>query len=173
MNWWMRLALAGTLSILYAAYLIEMYRHLTRPLKPLHHQNRKKKMKRLIFFFVGIVSTILIAYAIRQFVIPKPTFDLIVASLQIIFIIPFFGAILTDRLLHAWRSRRLPYSISVSIIIFTALIGAGTNLLILFATQETIKTVASILDTTTDITAICVILVLAFLGIGYWQSTKK
>ncbi len=173
MNFYLKLALSSILSVLYTAYLIEMYRHLTKPLKPFHHMSREKKIRRLIIFFFGIVLTILLAYVIRQFVLPRPIFDLIVISLQAIFIIPFFGAIFTDRLLHAWRQKRLPYALSMLNIVATAAIAAGTNLLIVFGSTETIETITRILEAATDIIAICFILVLGFLGIGYWQSAKK
>ncbi len=173
MIWWAKCSVVIILSILYIAYLIEMYRHLTKPLQPLHHQNRKKKIRRLIAFFIGIAATIIFAFALREFLLPRPIFDLIVVSLQTIFIIPFFGAIFTDRLLHAWRQRRLPYPITLLVIICTGLIGAASNLLILFASQETIQKSADILEFFTDITTICFILILGILGISYLKSTKK
>ncbi len=168
-----KLGLVITLSALYAAYLVEMYRHLTNPLKPLHHMNRKKKIIRLIIFFTGITITILLAYTIRELVVPRPIFDLIVVSLQAIFIIPFFGAIFTDRLLHAWRKRRLPYSISLINIAITTGIALITNLIILFGPLELIEQTTKILSVATDIIAVCLILGLATLGFGYWQSAKK
>ncbi len=173
MIWWAKYSVVIILSILYIAYLVEMYRHLTKPLQPLHHQNRKKKIRRLIAFFIGIAATIIFAFAIREFLLPRPIFDLIVVSLQAMFVIPFFGAIFTDRLLHAWRQRRLPYPITLLVIICTGLIGAGSNLLILFASQETIQKAADILEFVTDITTICFILILGLLGISYLKNAKK
>ena len=172
MIWWAKYSIVTTLSILYTAYIIEMYRHLTRPLKPFHHQSRKKKIRRLIIFFIAIATTVLCAYIIREFLLPRPTFDLIVSCLQATFIIPFFGAILTDRLLHAWRQKRLPYPITVLIVICTGLIAIGSNLLILYGSQETIRAAADILGAITDIITICFILVLGVLGIAYVQSTR-
>ncbi|TET33502.1 hypothetical protein E3J61_03830 [Candidatus Dependentiae bacterium] len=170
---WSRLALVIALSALYTAYLAEMYRHLTNPLKPLQHMNRQKKIRRLMLFFIGIACTVLLAYVIREFMLPRPIFDLIVASLQAIFIIPFFGAIFADRLLHAWRQRRLPHSISMANILITASIALGSNLLILFGSQPFIAQVAYALSAATDIIAVCFIIVLGILGIGYLQSTRK
>ncbi len=168
-----KLGLVIALSALYAAYLVEMYRHLTNPLKSLQHMNRRKKIIRLIIFFIGIVCTVLLAYAIREFVLPRPIFDLIVVALQAIFIIPFFGAIFADRLLHAWRQRRLPYSISKLNIAVTTGIALGTNLIILFASEKFIEETTNVLAIATDIIAVCFILILGILGMGYWQSTKK
>ncbi len=168
-----KLVLVIGLSALYVAYLVEMYRHLSNPLKPFHHMSHKKKMHRLMLFFLGIACTVLFAYAIREFVLPRPIFDLIVVSLQAIFIIPFFGAIFTDRLLHAWRQKRLPYPISMLNIVVTATIATVTNSFILFGSSERIEQVAQVLSVATDIIAICFIVILGILGMGYLQSTKK
>ncbi len=173
MIWWEKYGIVTILSILYTAYLIEMYRHLTKPLKPLPRQTHKRKMHRLIFFFIIVSTTVLCAYILRQFILPRYAFDLIIVTLQAIFIIPFFGALFTDRLLHAWQKKRLPKSINHLIIICTALIGLGSNLLILFASPESITTITNILETATEIITICFILILGVLGIGYVQSTKK
>ncbi len=170
---WIKYSLVAFLSLLYIAYIFEMYRHLTRPLKPFHYLSKKKRIQRLMLFFIGITCTVLVAYTIREFVLPRPIFDLIVVTLQSIFIIPFFGAIFTDHLLHAWRQRRLPYPITLSIVICTGLIGAGSNALILFASSETIEKASHILEVMTDISAVCFLIVLAFLGIGYWHSATK
>lgn len=161
------------LSFLYIAYLIEIYRHMTKPLKPLSRQTPHKKLWRIILFFIGIVCTILFAYIIRQFLLPRPVFDLIVVSLQTIFTIPFFGALLTDHLLHAWQKKRLPYSITLLILLCTALVAIGSNLLIVFASQPTIQKAADILEVATDITTVCFILVLGFLGFQYFKNTGK
>jgi len=168
-----RLVLVIVLSALYTAYLLEMYHHLTSPLESLHHMSRQKKIRRLILFFIGVSFTVLLAYAIREFMLPRPIFDLIVASLQAIFIIPFFGAIFTDRLLNAWRQRRLPYSISMANILITASIALGSNLLILFGPLTRIRQVADFLSIATDIIAVGLIIVLGILGIGYLQSVRK
>lgn len=168
----LKIALAAILSILYIAYIIEMYRHLTRPLKPFHHQSAQNRLHRLVIFFIGISLTILLAVVIRQFVLPRPIFDLIVVTLETIFIIPFFGTIFTDRLLHAWRQRRLPHPIILSTLIATLTIGLASNLLIVFGSEKTITAIADILSVATDLVAICFILILAFLGLGYWQSRK-
>jgi hypothetical protein len=170
---WIKIGIVSILSILYSAYLVEMYRHLTKPLESLGHQNRQKKIKRLIIFFIGIAATIIFAYVIREFLLPRPIFDLIIVSLQTIFIIPFFGAIFTDRLLHMWRQQRLPYPITLLVIICMGIIGTASNLLILFASEPTIQKAAYSLEFITDITTIGIILMLGFLGIGYLRSTKK
>lgn len=173
MIWWAKYSIVSILSILYTAYLIEIYRHMTKPLKPLHHQTAKTKLWRLIAFFVGIIGTIIFAYVIREFLLPRPVFDLVVSSLQTIFIIPFLGALLTDHLLHAWQKKRLPYSITLLILFCTAFIALGSNLLILLGSQQTIQNAANILEIATDITTICFILILGFLGIQYFKSTRK
>lgn len=170
--YYFKIIIASILSVLYSAYLIEMYRHLTHPIQPVHINN-KQKINRLILFFIGIVITLGLAYIIRQFVLPRPIFNLIVVSLEAIFIIPFFGAIFTDHLLHAWRQVRLPYAISMFNIIATALIAIASNLLIIFGSEKTIIRATSILNVTNDIIVICLILALGFLGIGYWSSAKK
>lgn len=168
----LKIILATVLSILYIAYIIEMYRHLTRPLKPLSHLSSENRIQRLIIFFIGVSLTILVAFIIRQFVLPRPFFDLIVVTLETIFIIPFFGTIFTDRLLHAWRQRRLPYPIILSTLVATLTIGLASNLLIVFGSEKTIRAIADVLSVITDLIAICFILILAFLGLGYWQSKK-
>lgn len=173
MIWWARYSIVGILSLLYTAYLIEIYRHLTKPLKPLSHQTSKTKLWRIIAFFVGILGTIIFAYVIREFLLPRPVFDLVVVSLQTIFTIPFFGALLTDHLLHAWQQKRLPYSITLLILCCTALVAIGSNLLILLGSQQTIQKAADILEIFTDITTICLILVLSFLGFQYFKSARK
>ncbi len=168
-----RYSIVSLLSILYIAYLFEMYQHLTKPLQPFHYSSKKKRAQWLIIFFIGIACTVLFAYTIREFLLPRPIFDLIVATLQSIFIIPFFGAIFIDHFLYAWKQRRLPYPITLSIIICTALVCTVSNILILFASSQIIKKVSETLEVITDISAVCFLLILAFLGIGYWHNSKK
>ncbi len=173
MIWFATYGIVITLSFLYAAYLLEIYRHMTKPLKPLSHQTPKKRLNRVIIFFVGIIGTILFAYIIRQFLLPRPVFDLIVVSLQTIFTIPFFGALLTDHLLRAGQKKRLPHSITLFIILGTAVVAVWSNLLILFASQDTIQKAADVLEVATDIITICFILVLGFLGFQYFKNVEK
>jgi hypothetical protein len=119
---------------------------------------------------LSIIAALGISYIIRQFLVPRPIFDLVVASLEAIFVIPFFGAIFTDLLLHAWRRQRLPYTMSIINIVIPAIIGIGTNLVILFGSPQTMQTTTEILNNVTDITTICVILILGALGLSYWHS---
>lgn len=168
-----RFIIAGILSVFYAAYLFEIYRHITNPINHFLHVSQKKKIHRLIVFFVIIIFILALAGIMRQFILPKPIFDLIVASVESVFIIPFFGTFFADHLLHAWRKKRLPIAISTFNIIATAFVAIATNMLILFSSEETIHKATIFLDFAKDTFTICLIVVLGSIGVAYWYSRKK
>ena len=173
MIFWGRLLIVVILSLLYTAYFIEIYRHLSQPLASPLHLPRKKMVHRIVLFICGILGAVLMAYIIREYIVPRPIFDLIAISLQTIFTIPFFGALVTDHLLHAWQKKRLPRSITLLTLGATAIIAAGSNLLILFAKPATLRYVSEMLETITDIVTICLILGIGYLGIQYFKSRRQ
>ncbi len=168
-----KIIIISILTILYCAYFVELHRHLTHPLNKLGYQSRQKKTSRLILFFIGIIATIALAYLIRKLILPKAIFDLIVASIQAIFILPFLGAIVTDRLLHTWKERRLPYPITILTIICSIAIVIVSNTLILFGSQDIIEQATYLISVGSDIISVCFIIGFAFFGLGYASSLIK
>lgn len=172
MIYWAKVGIAGFLSLLYSAYLVELYRHLTNPLPAQPTETKKKRFLRLLLFLLGIVITGIAAYIIKEFVLSRSLFELIVGALQAIFVIPFFGAICTDRVLYTCWQERLPLAATIFIISLTAAIGFGTNLLIVFATPNTLDKATYWLDVGTDIATITSLLLLAYFGTRYWMEKK-
>lgn len=173
MIWILPYGVVAILSFLYAAYLIEIYRHMNKPLKPISHEKKEHKLGRFLFLFIGIIVTITLAFIIRQFLLPRPVFNLIVASLQAIFTIPFFGALVTDHLLRAGQQKRLPRPITLLILIGTAIVAITSNALLLFASQNTIQRAADIMEMASDIITVCFIIIMGYLGIQYFKSVEK
>ncbi len=163
-----------TLTILYAVYLFEIFKHVTSPERLLPHKKRKHRKRLFFIFILGVSFIIGIIYMVREFLLPRPIFDLIVVSLELVFIIPFFGSIFSDLLLHAWDHKRyLAHILNTLNIALPACIGITTNLLILFASQETIESISYVLNITTDIATVGIISVLGLLGLTHWQNIKK
>lgn len=169
-----KIIIISLLSIIYTIYLLEVYQHITSPERLLPHRQRRHR-KRLFFIFISAIILIIgIIFTIRQFVLPRPIFDLIVVSLELMFLIPFFGIILADLAFHTWPQQKwLPIILNVGNIALPAIIAITTNLLILFASQETIELIAYTLNITTDISTVGIVSILGFLGVNYWQHRKK
>lgn len=158
---------------LYAVYLIELYKHATSPERLLPHKQRKHR-KRLFFIFILCVFIVLgIIYMVREFLLPRPIFDLIVVSLEMTFLIPFFGTIFSDLLLHAWQQERLAYAVHILNIILPLCIGIAMNGLILFASEETIESIAYTFNIGTDIATVGIISIMGFLGLRYLHHKKN
>lgn len=169
-----KIAITLLLTFLYTIYLVELYQHITNPERLLPHKQRKHRKRLFVIFILAILVIIGIIATIRQFVLPRPIFDLIVVSLELMFLIPFFGIIFADLLLHTWPHRYvLARILNILNILLPACIAITTNLLILFAAQETIESIAYVLNITTDIATVGVISTLGFLGVAHWRRNRR
>ncbi len=174
MPFYAKLLIVIILTILYSVYLVEIYKHITNPERLLPHKKRSHQ-KRLFFIFIAVVVLVFgIIFMARQVLLPRPIFDLIVVSLEMVFIIPFFGSIFSDLLHHAWpKKRNLRHTLNILNLLIPTCIIIATNMLILFAPQKTIESIAYVLNIIGDIGTACIILILGFLGLTYWQNMKR
>ena len=168
-----KLAIVIVLTILYIAYIIELHRHLTYPFIEEESEGRQKKLLRYTVILLGVFATIATALIIRKHMLPQPLFSLIVASLQMIFVIPVFFTILTDRLLFVWKKKRLPYAVTLITILSIIGVIIASNGLILFGSDELIDKASNTLLVISDILAGTILITLGLLGVVYWISKKK
>ena len=125
--------IVSILTIIYGAYLIEIYRYLSEPIV-VDTQQQKKIF--IVLFSMGICAMIGLAYILKEMVLPPVVFDLIVVTLQILLILPFFGAIIPDRILSSKYNKRLPTSIKSVILFITGSIAFASLLLMLFGSYH-------------------------------------